>query len=101
MIGNLVDNACKWASSRVVITAAPEGDSLTFDVDDDGPGLPPKQRSRVLERGTRLDETVPGSGFGLAIVRDVAGMYGGGLTLADSDLGGLRATLRLPRATER
>ena len=100
MIGNLVDNACKWASSRVVVKAAPQSDSLTFDIDDDGPGLPPEQRSRVLERGTRLDETVPGSGFGLAIVRDIAGMYGGGLTLADSDLGGLRATLRLPRAAE-
>ncbi len=100
MIGNLVDNACKWARSRVVIDAAPRGDDLTFTIDDDGPGLPPDQHERVLERGTRLDETVPGSGFGLAIVRDIAGMHGGGLTLADSDLGGLRATLRLPRAVE-
>jgi signal transduction histidine kinase len=65
-------------------------------VEDDGPGLAPDARDLVLKRGARLDETAPGQGLGLSIVADLARLYGGDLTLGDSDLGGLRATLRLP-----
>ncbi|MQT12307.1 sensor histidine kinase [Rhizobiales bacterium Sp-1] len=101
MLGNLMDNACKWARRSVTVTcdlvAAP-GDRrmLHFIVDDDGPGLLPAQRSAVLERGKRLDETVPGSGLGLAIVNDLARVYGGRISLAASPAGGLRADLTLP-----
>ncbi len=99
MAGNLMDNACKWAHARVEAHAAskPDGE-LDICVDDDGPGLEPDEMSKVGTRGERLDESVPGSGFGLAIVRDIAGLYGGSLELGESPLGGLRATLRLPRA---
>jgi signal transduction histidine kinase len=96
ILGNLMDNACKWADSRVAVTAHVEAGRLVIDVDDDGPGLAPEQRSKVLERGTRLDESVPGSGLGLAIVRDIAGLYDGQLQLGQAPLGGLRATLVLP-----
>lgn len=96
MLGNLLDNACKWAASRVVVSAGPAGSMLEIAVDDDGPGLAPALRSRVLERGVKLDEAAPGSGLGLAIVRDLAELYGGSISLADSPLGGLRARLRLP-----
>ncbi|MBV9571423.1 MAG: hypothetical protein JO056_09305 [Alphaproteobacteria bacterium] len=99
MAGNLMDNACKWAETTVQATAVrlPDGE-LSLCVDDDGPGLEPEERARVGARGERLDESVPGSGFGLAIVRDIAGLYGGSLELAESSSGGLRAILRLPRA---
>ncbi|HEY1961919.1 MAG TPA: sensor histidine kinase [Rhizomicrobium sp.] len=99
MAGNLMDNACKWARGRVEARAAqaPDGE-FALCVDDDGPGLDAEERARVGARGERLDESVPGSGFGLAIVRDIAGLYGGALELAESPLGGLRARLTLPRA---
>jgi len=105
MLGNLLDNACKWAKSRVVISSAilpPEGgsdsgDTIEITVDDDGPGLAASMREAVLQRGVRADEAAPGSGFGLAIVRDLAGLYGGAIALDASPAGGLRATLRLPR----
>ena len=96
MVGNLMDNACKWATSRVHVTAGLAGATLRLVIEDDGPGLTPEQRDRVGERGERLDETVPGSGLGLAIVRDVAKLYGGALELGNSALGGLGATLTLP-----
>ncbi|MHB2167805.1 sensor histidine kinase [Alsobacter sp. R-9] len=103
MVGNLVDNAGKWTSSRVAVAAEAaeprEGRIfLTVTVDDDGPGLSGAQRKAVLRRGTRLDESKPGSGLGLAIVADLADLYGGSLALADSPLGGLRAVLVLPAA---
>ncbi|MFT5540416.1 MAG: signal transduction histidine kinase [Alphaproteobacteria bacterium] len=98
MLGNLMDNACKWARQRVAITARAEGGRLIIIVEDDGPGLAPEDRARVLARGTRLDETVPGSGLGLDIVSEIAALYGGTLTLNDAALGGLRATLDLPAA---
>ena len=99
MAGNLMDNACKWSRGRVEARAVPQPDGeLELCVDDDGPGLEPEERGRVGERGERLDESVPGSGFGLAIVHDIAGLYGGSLELTESPLGGLRARLRLPRA---
>ena len=96
MLGNLMDNACKWARSSVRVTLAGEGERLRLCVDDDGPGLAPEARARVFDRGRRLDEAVPGDGLGLAIVRDVAELYGGSVSLAESALGGLRATLDLP-----
>jgi signal transduction histidine kinase len=96
MLGNLLDNACKWASHRVEVMAHAEGDALTITLDDDGPGLAAEQRAAVLRRGVRADEQVPGSGLGLAIVDDLARLYGGQVALQDSPLGGLRAALTLP-----
>jgi signal transduction histidine kinase len=101
MLGNLLDNACKWAKSRVSITSAlpPDaGDLLDIVVDDDGPGLAVSLRDAVLQRGVRADEAAPGSGFGLAIVRELTELYGGSVTLDASPAGGLRARLRLPAA---
>ncbi|MCG3188271.1 MAG: Adaptive-response sensory-kinase SasA [Burkholderiaceae bacterium] len=100
MIGNLLDNACKWARSQVRVSATagdPAARTVAIVVDDDGPGIDAPSRERALERGARLDETVPGSGLGLAIVRDLAALYEGSLALDASPLGGLRATLVLPR----
>jgi signal transduction histidine kinase len=102
MIGNLLDNAGKWAKSRVSLSIAQEaGDdsghsTLVVNIDDDGPGLEPHLRAQATERGRRLDETKPGSGLGLSIVVDLAAAYGGELVLDDSPAGGLRARLRLP-----
>jgi signal transduction histidine kinase len=96
MLGNLLDNACKWTKSRVKIQSVREDDAVVLTVDDDGPGLPPSMRDRVLQRGVRADETAPGSGLGLAIVRDLAQLYEGTIKLEDSPIGGLRASLRLP-----
>jgi len=102
MIGNLVDNACKWASSRVAIEVAREqpdaagAGKLRIVVDDDGRGLSPAEREQVATRGRRLDETKPGSGLGLSIVTELASLYGGGLTLGAAPIGGLRAELVLP-----
>jgi signal transduction histidine kinase len=102
MLGNLLDNACKWARSAVEVDAqrlAEDGrDWLVCRVDDDGPGIAPELRDRVTARGTRLDESVPGSGLGLAIVQEIAGLYGGSLALDVAPAGGLRAVLRLPAA---
>lgn len=99
MIGNLMDNACKWARSRVAITAAPDPADrryLVIRVDDDGPGLPPQAREKVVKRGRRLDEGKPGSGLGLSIVADLSNLYSGNFRLEESPLGGLRAVLTLP-----
>ena len=98
MLGNLVDNACKWAKTRVEIASAIEADRIVITVDDDGPGLDPSLRESVLQRGVRADEAAPGSGLGLAIVADLVELYGGSITLGSSPLGGLRATLQLPAA---
>ena len=99
MMGNLIDNACKWARSRILVEAkATDSGRFILTVGDDGEGLEPEERSRAMERGERLDETVPGTGLGLAIVRDIAKLYGGVFTLCQSPLGGLEACLELPRA---
>ena len=104
MLGNLLDNACKWASTSVDITVSAEragdshGLSLVILVDDDGPGLPEESRSSAVKRGQRLDETKPGSGLGLSIVADLAHLYKGRLTLDVSPKNGLRARLDLPAA---
>jgi signal transduction histidine kinase len=96
MLGNLLDNACKWAASRVSLSTEISGASLLIRVDDDGMGVEDALLESVLQRGVRADETAPGSGFGLAIVRDLAEVYGGAISLSRSSLGGLRATLTLP-----
>ena len=96
MLGNLLDNACKWAKSTILLDASPDGAVLVLTLDDDGPGLAPDLRTVVLERGVRIDEAAPGSGLGLAIARDLAELYGGSIALDDSPLGGLRARLSLP-----
>lgn len=98
MLGNLVDNACKWAKSRVEVRSSVLNGSIVTTVDDDGPGLDPSLRESVLKRGVRADEAAPGSGLGLAIVADLAELYGGSIVLTASPLGGLRAELRLPAA---
>jgi signal transduction histidine kinase len=103
MVGNLLDNACKWAGARVAVSAALAPDLATagrsflrMTVDDDGPGLAPDKRADALKRGRRLDESKPGSGLGLSIVTETASMYQGGLSLDSAPLGGLRAQLVLP-----
>jgi signal transduction histidine kinase len=96
MLGNLLDNACKWSRSRVSIASAQVDGTIVLTVDDDGPGIAASMRGAVLQRGVRADEAAPGSGLGLAIVRDLAELYGGSIALADSPLGGLRASLTLP-----
>jgi signal transduction histidine kinase len=95
MLGNLVDNACKWARRRVAISSSLVNGGVEIAVDDDGPGIGAEMRERVLQRGVRADEAAPGSGLGLAIVRDLAELHGGAIALADSPHGGLRARLRL------
>ena len=105
MVGNLLDNACKWSHGRVEVRAGLSRDVhtssriwLKLEVDDDGPGLPADKRAEAVKRGRRLDETKPGSGLGLSIVTETATMYGGTLTLDDATLGGLRVTMTLPAA---
>jgi len=98
ILGNVLDNACKWARGRIEISAALRSGEVQILVDDDGPGLPEAQRAAVLERGVRLDEAAPGSGLGLAIVRDLVELYGGAVTLEKSETGGLRARITLPAA---
>ena len=99
MVANLIDNACKWTASRVRIQATLDRDSqeIVITVEDDGEGLPPEKIDVAFQVGERLDERVPGSGLGLPIVRDLAQLYGGSVSLEGSELGGLKATLRLPR----
>jgi signal transduction histidine kinase len=99
MVGNLLDNACKWARSRVTARAAANGAArFTVTIDDDGPGLTEAERARAVKRGQRLDETKPGSGLGLSIVADLAHLYKGEFALEPSPEGGLRARLDLPAA---
>ena len=96
MLGNLLDNACKWARTRVALEASRRDGHVVITLDDDGPGLAAAMQEKVLQRGVRADEAAPGSGLGLAIVRDLAELYGGSIALEASPLGGLRARLELP-----
>ena len=102
LAGNLVDNACKWCDSTVSIrvTAADSATGrqggMKLVVADDGPGIPPDEVDALLQRGTRLDESTPGHGIGLAIVKDIARSYGGDLTIGRSDLGGAKITVSIP-----
>jgi len=96
MLGNLLDNACKWAKSAVRVHSFREDGDIIILVDDDGPGIVPEMHDTVLQRGVRADEAAPGSGLGLSIVRELVEVYGGTLSLENSPQGGLRARLRLP-----
>jgi len=99
IVGNVLENACKYGDDRVRVTASPSGaDRLLLVVDDNGAGLPASRRQEVLKRGARLDESGPGSGLGLSIVDDLARAYGGSVSLADSSLGGLKVSVELPRS---
>ncbi len=102
ILGNLLDNACKWCDKKVSVTLKNNDSSaslLKLIVEDDGPGLGTEEKKRALRRGQRLDETVPGTGLGLSILVDIAGVYGGSFELDDSKLGGLKATVILPSLT--
>jgi signal transduction histidine kinase len=102
ILGNVIENAGKWAQSRVKISVEPKPASrrnrkmIEIRVEDDGPGVPKEKMHTIFERGKRLDEQVPGTGLGLAIVRDIAEMYEGNASLDRSDMGGLTVILRLP-----
>jgi signal transduction histidine kinase len=98
MLGNLLDNACKWATKKIEVRCRLEEDRLTLSIEDDGPGIDPDDVETVLERGRKLDESTPGYGQGLSIVKDIAELYGGELRLGRSALGGLHAELELPAA---
>ena len=104
MLGNLLDNACKWAGSQVTLkatsvsAAGTGGLQIRLVIDDDGPGIAPDLRADIFDRGRRGDESKPGSGLGLAIVRDIAALYGGQVEIDDAPGGGLRAILTLPGA---
>ncbi|MRW91467.1 HAMP domain-containing protein [Duganella sp. FT80W] len=98
LLGNLLENACRYAGAQVVVSAREDGVDRTIQVEDDGAGIPAEDLARVLQPGVRLDEVTEGYGFGLAIVRELVGLYGGTLVLARSPaLGGLCATLRFPK----
>jgi signal transduction histidine kinase len=96
MVGNLADNACKWAKSRVRISAGRLGGRIRLSIEDDGAGLSEEQCAQALARGKRLDERMPGHGLGLSIASELAHLHGGGLRLGRSELGGLCAVLELP-----
>jgi signal transduction histidine kinase len=98
LLGNIVDNAAKWAKSRIRATATADAATVTVFVEDDGPGIPEAERRAVLQRGVRLDQATAGEGLGLAIAGDVLEACGGALTLEESALGGLRAVIALPSA---
>jgi signal transduction histidine kinase len=98
LLGNLLDNACKWCRGRVAFTAT-NGRSMAFVVEDDGPGCAEDELDALTRRGFRADESLPGSGLGLAIVRDIVESYGGDLSFGRSAaLGGLRVEVKLPGA---
>ncbi|MFN3910796.1 ATP-binding protein [Hyphomonas sp.] len=97
MVGNLMENACKWAATEVKVTITDSPQGLTLDVEDDGKGLSAQEREAAMQRGVRLDETTPGTGLGLSIVKELAELHKGRLELGEAALGGLRATLRFTR----
>lgn len=96
ILGNLLDNACKWARTTCRVGAGVEGGRVAVVVEDDGPGIAAEMRPRMVARGARADQATPGTGLGLAIVRDLTEAYGGNVVLGESPLGGLRVALDLP-----
>jgi signal transduction histidine kinase len=98
MIGNLLDNSCKWSKYNVIIRAETVGNRLIIQIEDDGPGIPESEIASVMNRGHRLDESKPGDGQGLGIVKDLVDLYGGKLSLGKSSMNGLKAELELPAA---
>ncbi|QXI21073.1 sensor histidine kinase [Pseudomonas iranensis] len=97
LLGNLLDNACKWADAEVRLSVIERSDGFALSVEDDGPGIPEEQRSQVFSRGTRLDEQTHGHGLGLGIVRDIVDTWGGLLVLGESEWGGLKVVIELPK----
>ena len=103
MLGNLIENAgkfCKanvWIKVEVVKSKEIPKPMLKFLIEDDGPGIAPENRETMFSRGKRYDETIPGSGFGLSIVKQIANLYGGSIHLSASSKGGLSAILKLPK----
>ncbi len=99
IVGNVMENACKWCRRQVWVSAEASGpEQLKLTVEDDGPGLPPGGREEVLKRGARLDESAPGSGLGLSIVDELVRAYGGTMRLGESAHGGLKVEIELPQA---
>lgn len=99
LLGNLLDNACKWADAEVRLSVVETGAGFELSVEDDGPGIPEARRVQVLNRGTRLDEQTDGHGLGLGIVRDIVDTWGGRLSLLESEWGGLKVVVELPKRT--
>lgn len=97
LLGNLLDNACKWADAEVRVSVAELATGFELSVEDDGPGIPEERRDQVFSRGTRLDEQTHGHGLGLGIVRDIVDSWGGKLSLLESEWGGLKVVIELPR----
>jgi signal transduction histidine kinase len=98
-VGNLLDNACKWARTRVDLSVGEDAGYARIVIEDDGPGLREAEWQSAFERGRRRDEATPGAGLGLSIVQDIAVAYAGDIRLETSELSGLRAVLSLPLAT--
>ena len=96
MLGNVLDNACKWCRRRVRVSAQASGSRLSLCVEDDGAGIAPSDAQRVLQRGVRADQSVPGQGIGLAVTRDIVAAYDGEIVIGASALGGAAVTLLLP-----
>jgi len=96
LLGNLLDNAYKWSKSRVKLSVGTDAGRLTLLVEDDGPGIPPADIERILQRGARADQSTPGQGIGLAVVASIVQAYGGEITIGNSALGGAAITIRLP-----
>jgi signal transduction histidine kinase len=96
LLGNLLDNACKWARNCIDVKLSIDSGALVLQVDDDGPGVAPELRETLLARGTRLDESVEGHGLGLGIVSDLVAVYHGTLSFDTAEPGGLRVCVRLP-----
>jgi signal transduction histidine kinase len=101
ILGNLLDNARKWARSEVTVAANSAAGGVELAIEDDGPGVSEPDRALVMRRGARLDESVPGSGLGLNIARAVVEAYGGMMALERSARGGLLVRLRFPRQPSR
>jgi signal transduction histidine kinase len=99
LLGNLLDNACKWADAQVCLSIVEHEHGFSIWVDDDGPGIPEDARQAVLDRGSRLDEQVDGHGLGLGIVRDIVESWAARLHLSESPLGGLRVAIELDKRT--
>jgi two-component system sensor histidine kinase PhoQ len=96
LMGNVLDNAFKWCRTRVRVSAFVDGLSLSLNVEDDGPGISRRDSERVLQRGARADQSVPGQGIGLSITQDIVEAHDGRIAIGRSELGGAAVTLSLP-----